>query len=249
MQNGTKIGGDDLQVAILAGGLGTRLRPLVDHQPKPMADLNGRPFLEYLIHEFDNKGFNRFLFLVGYLWERIYNYFGSGDSFGVQIRYSVEEIPLGTAGAVRLALPMLEKTFILVNGDTLVSFPGSDIIENHFKKGAGMTVMLTNAHEDSKDCGNMSLEPVSGRVSSYQEKTGHVAAGNSYVNAGIYICQREIFEKLPQGQRVSLENDVLPQLVDSGSLYGYKTKEKFIDIGTPERLLKIRKIFGGWVHD
>lgn len=231
-----------MQVVILAGGLGKRLRSLVDDRPKPMAEVNGRPFLAYVFEEFKKKGFRDFLLLVGYLWEQIYAYFGYGETCGIDIKYSVEESLLGTGGAIRLAIPMLEETFILVNGDTLVSFPGTGMIEYHYQKNAEITVMLTCSNEESQNYGNIIIDQGTGKVQQFVEKPEKMAFGlTTYINAGIYICQRRAFTNLPAGEIASLEKDILPLMAEGGSLYGYITNMEFVDIGVPKRLQDLRQ--------
>lgn len=223
-----------MQAVILAGGLGTRLRPLTERTPKPMVEAGGRPFLEYIVEHLAQQGFERLLLLVGYLGRHITEHFGDGKRFGVAIDYAWEPAPLGTAGALRNAAAQLAGSFLVLYGDSFLPIDYRLVSEAFLRSGGqGLIVVYDNRIAPTGVPNNVALHP-DGRVARYAKGRG----GNdlAYVEAGALCLRREVVERLPASQPVSLEEDVYPRLIRDGQLHSLVTRQRFFDIGTPERL-------------
>ena len=222
---------------ILAGGLGTRLRAAVNDRPKVLALVAGRPFLTYLLDRLAHLGVEETILLVGYAADQIRGTIGS-DHAGMRITYSEETAPLGTAGAVRLALPLLRhERFLLFNGDSFcdVDLPRFTGVHG-LSEGIGL--VLTRV-DDASRYGQVQFEP-DGRISRFEEKGGQQSAG--WISAGIYLLTRQRLASIPPDQPVSLERDLLPGWVKEGHLWGFPGG-RFIDIGTPESYAEAERFF------
>ena len=223
-----------MQVVILAGGLGTRLRPITERIPKPMVEVGGRPFLEYIVCHLAGQGFDRLLLLLGYLGEQVRDYFGDGSAFGVSIDYAMEPSRLGTAGAVRNAIDQLESEFMLLYGDSYLPINYWDVVRNYRKKTSrGLIVVYDNRNSDTGVVNNVALG-ADGTVRKYEK--GRAAADLEYVEAGVLSFQRDVFATLPALEPVSLEQELYPKLIAEHQLRGFVTTQRFFDIGTPQRL-------------
>ncbi|PLW79474.1 nucleoside-diphosphate-sugar pyrophosphorylase [Candidatus Woesearchaeota archaeon] len=220
-----------MQVAILVGGKGTRLKPLTDDTPKPMVLVNGKPFLYYLVEYFKKKGVDDIIFLTGYMSEKIEDYFGDGSDFGIKIRYSVESKPLGTAGAIRNAYELLDDEFIVVNGDTLVEFDLQGFVENHKNKDNPISMLIIR--KVGKRFGNIKVEK--DIVSGFSEKENPTG----FINAGIYLLNKSVLDKIEEDMFISIENDVFPKYV--GKMTAFMTDGYFIDIGTIDTYEEFKK--------
>lgn len=222
------------EAIILCGGKGTRLRAVVADRPKPLAEIGGRPFVEYVIDQLRQYDVNRIIISAGYMADVIEHYFSSARH-GCTITVVTEKQPLGTAGAVRLALKQVSgDRFWVANGD---SFCGADL--RCAARVSGADALLVAARiEDAAEYGSVSIGP-DGHVTRFSEKNGIHAPG--IVNAGIYLFDRErIATFLPEpGAAGSLERDVLPKLQ---KLAAYVTDAPLIDIGTQERFDYAQKI-------
>ena len=225
---------------VFAGGLGTRLRSAVADRPKVLAEVRGRPFLSYLLDQLVDAGFSRAVLCTGYMAEQVEAAFG--DAHGVmRIDYSREAGPLGTGGALRLALDRLDSDPVLVmNGD---SFCHADLIglwARHLDVGAEATMLLVEV-PDTARYGRVTLD-ANGALTAFTEK-GSVT-GPGWINAGAYVLRRAVVESISPGGVVSLEKEVLPLLVGRG-LYGFDTDGPFLDIGTPESYAAAEQFFAG----
>lgn len=226
--------GTYLEAVILAGGYGTRLQNVLKDRPKPMAPINGKPFLEYLILFLRSQGIQKIILAVGYMKEAIIKYFDDGMKFNVDIEYSVEERPLGTGGAIKKATSKLtSNTFLCVNGDSFADVNVFSLYEFHNNKGAVASLALINQDNNTR-YGSVEVD-ASERVVNFKEKSSN---GTAIINAGFYIFEKQIFE-LMETDVFSLEYDLLPKLVNLG-LYGKKMSGYFVDIGTPEDYLALR---------
>ncbi len=218
----------NLEAIILAGGLGTRLRGIIKDVPKPMAPINGRPFLEYLIIYLRNQGVKRLILAVGFLAQKVIDYFGDGEKHGVEIEYSVEDKPLGTGGAIKRACQKLSTTsFLCLNGDSFCQLDLKQFYTFHKQKFSLGSLNLVKTNNGER-YGNVSIDLL-GRVISFKEKSTN---GTVLINSGVYIFEKRIFESIPN-KIFSLEQDLIPKLVGS-SLYGTMSNGYFIDIGIPE---------------
>lgn len=209
-----------MEAVVLAGGLGTRLRAAVSDVPKPMAPVQGRPFLERLLDYWIGQGVQRAVLAVGYMHETIRKHFG--DKYrSCAITYSVEQQPLGTGGALVQALPLVQaKTFLVLNGDTYFAVPLSTLTEFHRQHRAGVSLSLFRS--DNPRYTGISLA-ADGRVANL--------SGNGAANGGVFMFERSAAARLPAGVS-SLEKDLLPRLLDG--LYGCIFDVPFVDIGLPE---------------
>ncbi len=227
-------------VCILAGGRGTRLRAVVSNRPKPLAEVAGRPFVTRLLEQVVRAGFGPIVLCTGYMASMVEEALGS-EYRGVDLRYSPEPEALGTAGAVRLALPWIATERVLVlNGD---SFCGVDLaaqLAAHVSAGALATLALVEV-PDAGRYGRVQLGR-EGTIERFEEKVP--GAGRGLINAGVYLMDRSVIEGVPEGRAVSMEREVFPALAGD-SLKGFVTDGRFLDIGTPESLAAAADFFAG----
>jgi len=224
-----------MQVVILAGGLGTRLRPLTFEIAKSMAPVNGRPFLEHQIKYLKQQGMKKILLCVGYLSEQVVEYFNDGKKFGVEIQYSVEREPLGTGGALKNAEGKIGEEFILVNGDTYLPLDYKRLLDFWKQKKKNVIVAYNNAE---KIVGN-NMFVKGGKVLAYSKNS---SIGMNSVDAGVYVFNRDVLSFIPKNKKVSLETEIFSKLIEQKQLAGYVTSQRFYDMGTPERLKKMEEI-------
>jgi len=218
-----------VQAVILAGGLGTRLRPAIGGLPKALAPVQGRPFLTYQLDLLKRHGITRMVLCTGYGHDAIQRYFGDGGALGVRIQYSVEEEPLGTAGALQRARPYLQGTFLVMNGDTYFSADLSTLLASHRRGGAQATLALVKVPQMGR-FGAVTLD-ARGFVSRFAEKRRR---GAGLINAGIYVCEPGIWAHFPSRLPLSLEEDVFPILAEQRLLRGELLEGYHMDVGTPE---------------
>ncbi|MBD0282932.1 MAG: NDP-sugar synthase [Thermoleophilaceae bacterium] len=225
-----------MQALVLAGGEGTRLRPLTYTTPKPVMPLAGRPFLSFMLDWARGHGVDEVILSCGFLSSAVRRVLG--DIYdGMRLRYVVEEEPLGTAGPVRLAYDqgVLEERLFVLNGDVLTDVDLTAELAQHERTGARVTLALYPV-EDTSSYGVVPTDE-RGRVVAFLEKTQGEAPTNR-INAGAYVIERDVVgERIPGGRPVSFEREVFPGLVGEG-LYGYPAAGYWIDIGTPERYLE-----------
>jgi mannose-1-phosphate guanylyltransferase len=241
-----------MQAVILAGGAGTRLRPLTLDTPKPMIDVNGKPLLLYVIEELKKHGIKDILLCVGYLAEKFEGFFGDGKKFGVSIKYSVEKDFFGTAGALKLAEGLLAEDFFVLNGDTYLKADYQGIYRAFKKEGKlGMMVIYDNKEKVAE--ANIAIDDQKSVVSygkKEQLKKGdqliampsEVGKQYQYVDAGVYVFKKGLIDLIDKGKFVSLEADIYPKLIKMKELKAYVTSQRHYDLGTPERLELIRRV-------
>lgn len=219
----------ELNAVILAGGLGTRLRSVVQDRPKALAEIAGRPFLTYLLDQLIKVNIGEVVLCTGYRSQQIRDTLG--DRYrGLGITYSVETFPLGTGGALRLALPLFRSDPVLVlNGDSYCDAEFGSFWQWHWRRQAVTSLLLTKV-EDSQRFGRVQVAE-NGTVTAFQEKG--TSAGPGLISAGIYLMSRYLVASIPGGTSVSLEREVFPRWVGHG-LYGFETESRFMDIGTPD---------------
>lgn len=223
------------QAVVLVGGLGSRLGGLTADLPKPLLDINGRPFLEYVIFNITRHGFREIIFLCGYKGEKIFRHFGGGDRFGSTFRYFFESRPAGTAGAILEAADDLEDEFLLINGDTLFDFNLLDLVCRRPDRHWMVKIALRSVPDTSR-YGKVQLNGC--QVSGLEEKD---AEGAGCINGGYYWVSREIIAELRKTP-CSMEKEVIPFLAKKGLVWGWPYKGFFIDIGVPEDLERARKL-------
>ena len=219
-----------ITAVILAGGLGTRLRPLIKDRQKVMAEIADKPFLEHLLTRLNSQGITKAVLCTGYMAEQVEEYFG--NCFGdISLSYSEEQLLLGTAGALRFAQPLIESNpFFVLNGDSFCDADLKDFYASHIARAAKTSMLLVEV-DDTRRYGRVDFNG-SGKVSSFEEKGA--TTGPGWINAGIYLLSHEVLNELPKGKNISLEREVFTSLVGS-DFYAHCGKvSKFIDIGIPE---------------
>lgn len=237
-----KVPDDSLcQVAILAGGMGTRLRERTgDLIPKPMVPVLSRPLLEHQIQLCREHGFGRIALLVHYQHEAISRHFGDGSAFGVELKYLVEEIPRGTAGALRDALPELAQVFLVLYGDTYLDVDLNGLWQAHVASAASGTLFLhPNDHPQDSDLVEVDAHGWIRAIHPYPHPEGH--ALKNLVNAGLYVLSKEGLESvLPASGKADLAKHAFPAMIQAGlPLASYVSPEFIKDLGTPDRLDKV----------
>ncbi len=216
-----------LEAIVLAGGLGSRLREIVPDRPKPMALVAGRPFLEIVIRSLATKGVSRVVLSLGFMAENIINHFGNHFA-GVELAYVVEERPLGTGGAVRLAMTKCcQESFFVLNGDTFLDLEVADV--NKFWQKKRNLVIVARQVLDTSRYGRLVVED--GLVKGFAEKG---ISGPGLINAGCYVFRRGQLDEYEVNRPFSLETDYLINAVHNSSVDVFVTNGYFIDIGVPE---------------
>lgn len=220
-----------IDAIILAGGLGTRLKGAVSNLPKVLAPVNGKPFLDILLHILDrSEKTGKVILAVGYMADKIIERYRDSNAYRFRIAFSVETDPLGTGGAVKKALGYSETDNVLVmNGDSYVEVDLEEMFAAHSARNAALTVVIKEV-PDAGRYGRVLID-AGGRVVSFEEK--RVDAGSGYVNAGVYLLNRNLFEKVEEEKAFSLEKELLPAILGE-AVYGFVSQGKFIDIGIPE---------------
>ena len=222
---------------LLVGGRGTRLAPLTNNTPKPMLQVAGVPFTEHQINKARSAGITEIVLATSFKAELFEPYFGDGKNFGISIKYAVEEVALGTGGAISNAAAMLEGSgpVAIFNGDVLSKHDLNAQFKSHESNGADVTLYLTQV-EDARAYGAVELDD-SGRVLAFNEKMENPPT--NIINAGCYIFNREVIAAIPFGKVISVERETFPQLLSSGAkVFGFIDKSYWLDIGTPAALLK-----------
>jgi mannose-1-phosphate guanylyltransferase len=235
-----------MQALILAGGEGTRLRPLTLTVPKPVVPLANRPFISYMLDWLRRHGFDDVVMSCGFLAHGVREVLGDGTVDGVTVRYVDEPEPLGTAGAVKLAEPVLGERFAVLNGDVLTDLDLSALLTFHEQRQATATLGLVPV-EDPSTYGVV-VTGDEGRVASFVEKPAPGTAPSNHINAGMYVLEHEVLDRIEAGRAVSFEREVFPSLVDHG-LHAVPLEGYWMDIGTPGRYLEAtRDILRGAVQ-
>ena len=225
-----------MQALILAGGEGTRLRPLTSTIPKPVVPLVGRPFISYMLEWLRGHGVEDVILGCGFMADRVQSVLGDGSGLGIRLRYLEEPRPLGTGGALKFAEDLLDERFFMLNGDVLADHDLTAQLAAHKRTGARATLGLVPVADPSA-YGLVRMHP-DGAVTEFVEKPGPEQTGTNLINAGAYILERSVLDGMPPaGTNVSIERDVFPTLVGRG-LYGYEQSGYWLDIGTPERYLQ-----------
>ncbi|HWF73682.1 MAG TPA: NDP-sugar synthase [Solirubrobacteraceae bacterium] len=225
-----------MQALILAGGEGTRLRPLTSTTPKPVIPLVGRPFIGYMIEWLRGHGVDDVILSCGFMAEGVRAVLGDGADLGVRLRYVEEPEPLGTGGALKFAEELLDERFFMLNGDVLTDMDLTAQLGQHERTGARATIALIPVEDPSayglvRRAGDLS-------VTEFLEKPSADEIDTNLINAGAYILERTVLDGMPAaGTKVSIERQVFPALVGEG-LYGYESAGYWLDIGTPDRYLQ-----------
>jgi len=221
-----------MEAIILAGGFGTRLRSVCSDRPKPMAEVQEKPFLEHLLQYWKNQGVSHFILSVGYLHSVIINYFGK-EYQGIPIDYAIENEPLGTGGGLLKALPYLhhpESTFLVLNGDTFFEVP----LATFAHKGEA-TLALYKIEKNTRYHG-VTLDNFS-KIQNFNDPSSLL------INGGCYLFDKKSLAQFQQKEPLSLEKEILPILMSQGTCYGQLFDGFFIDIGIPEDYDRSQHLF------
>ena len=225
-----------MEAIILAGGFGTRLKPLINNLPKPMAPINKRPFLEILLKSLQEKGFKRIILSLHYMPEKIINYFK--DSFnGMKIDYVIEESPLGTGGAIKNSFSEVNNEQVYIfNGDSYVDFDFK--ITEKLRKRINDPIIFLKEIDNVERYGTVKIK--NNLIIGFEEKAKR---GKGFINAGIYILNKKLFSDFPDKKAFSFEKDYLAKKINKSPHYFYLCEGLFIDIGIPEDFRKAKLLF------
>jgi mannose-1-phosphate guanylyltransferase len=224
-----------MQAVILVGGQGTRLRPLTSTIPKPVVRLVDRPFIAFMLEWLRGHDIDDVIMSCGFLADGVRDVLGDGSRLGIRLRFVEEPDPRGTAGALKLAEPMLDERFLMLNGDVLTDIDLTAQIAQHEATGARATLALVPVSDPSAYGLVILREDHS--VSDFVEKPSPDDVTSNLISAGAYVLEREILELVAPDRNVSIEREVWPRLVDNG-LYGFPSDSYWLDIGTPARYLQ-----------
>ena len=223
-----------MKAVILAGGEGTRLRPLTSNQPKPMMPLANRPMMEHVVRLLANHGFDDIVVTVAFLANQIRDYFGDGSDFGVRMRYATEESPLGTAGSVLNASEELDDTFLVISGDALCDVDLTKLVEFHREKKASVTIGLKSV-DNPLEFGIVVTDD-DGRVERFLEKPSWGQVFSDTINTGIYVVDAEALKHVPTGRPYDFSKELFPLLLEMGRpIYGCVLDGYWQDIGNLEQ--------------
>jgi mannose-1-phosphate guanylyltransferase len=230
-----------MQALILAGGKGTRLRPLTVYTPKPIVPVLNRPFLTFQLESLRKAGIKEIVLSLNYQPDKIESILGDGSDFGVNLRYVTEPSPLGTAGAYKYAAQGIRETTVVFNGDILTDLDISDVVKQHRGNNADATIVLTRV-ENPSAYGLVETDSA-GNVLAFREKPSAeelLALNLNTINAGIYILEPNVLEMIPEGENCSFEYKVFPELLSSGKTFSAYIMENqyWRDIGNPTSYLE-----------
>ncbi|MBA5850336.1 NDP-sugar synthase [Clostridium sp. cel8] len=226
-----------MKALLLAGGKGTRLRPLTDNLPKPMVPIMGTPLLERTINKLKKYGINEVILSTCYKPQYIKNYIGNGEKLGVKVKYISEDLPLGTGGAIKNSEKFFDDTFLILNSDIISNIPYDDFINYHKKKHAKVSIAMTEV-KDPSQYGVIEFDK-DNYISAFKEKPKIGETNSKWINAGIYIFEPEVLNEIPKNEIVSIEKDTYPRLLRKGyKMAAYKYSDYWIDIGTIKKYVK-----------
>ncbi len=229
-----------MKAVIMAGGEGTRLRPLTSNQPKPMMPLANRPMMEHIVRLLKEHGFDEIVVTLAFLPQSIRTYFGDGSEFGVRMVYATEETPLGTAGSVLNARQELTERFLVISGDVLTDFDLGEIVRFHDENKALATIGL-KAMENPLEFGIV-ITREDGSIERFLEKPTWGQVFSDTINTGIYVLEPDIFDAIPAGESVDFSGDVFPKLLaDGAALYGYVAEGYWEDVGTIDAYIRAHR--------
>lgn len=233
-----------MKALFLAGGMGTRLRPLTDKLPKPMVPVMGKPLLERNIEKLKTHGIDEIVLSTCYQSEHFEDYFSRVDP-GVRIFYVTEDIPLGTGGAIKNAQRYFEDTFLVFNADIVSDIDAAKMLRFHKRKKADVTIAVTYV-KDPTPYGVIEFDSNDYAIT-FKEKPKPHEVLSHYINAGVYIFEPDVLKTIPKGRAVSVEREVFPKLLENGKRIAvYKGCNYWIDLGTPEKYMQVhRDVFEG----
>ena len=225
-----------MRAVVMAGGEGTRLRPLTSNQPKPMVPICGKPCIEHIVELVHRYGIDDVVVTLAFMPQVIRSYLGDGSALGVRIEYAVEEQPLGTAGSVRNAREHLTETFVVISGDALCDFDLAEIVAFHRERGALATLALKSV-DNPLEFGVV-ITDEQGRIERFLEKPSWGQVFSDTINTGVYVIEPELLDRIPEGEPYDFSKQLFPELLAEGApLYGFVVPEHryWKDIGTIEQ--------------
>jgi mannose-1-phosphate guanylyltransferase/phosphomannomutase len=209
-----------MRAVVMAGGEGTRLRPLTSSQPKPMVPIVGKPCLQHVLELLHRHEIREVVVTLAFMPQAIRTYFADGDELDMELDYSVEARPLGTAGSVRLVGERLRDTFLVISGDAVCDLDLDALVQAHDGSGAAVTVGLTRVPEPL-ELGIVVTDP-DGRIEHFHEKPSWGEVFTDTVNTGIYVIEPEVLEQIVPGEPSDFSQDVFPRLLEAGiPLHGH----------------------------
>ena len=219
-----------MKAVVMAGGEGTRLRPLTSNQPKPMVPIVGKPCMEHIVELLRKHGFDDVVVTLAFMPQSIRGYFGAGEAHGISIGYSIEETPAGTAGSVKLAEGALDETFLVISGDALCDIDLEKIVDFHREKGAAVTIGLKSV-DNPLEFGIVVTDE-KGRIERFLEKPSWSQVFTDTINTGIYVVEPEVLRHIPEDRPFDWSKELFPLLLDMGRpLYGCVSDGYWQDIG------------------
>jgi mannose-1-phosphate guanylyltransferase len=223
-----------MRAVVLVGGFGTRLRPLTEVIPKPLLPVGQRPIIEHVVETLRNSGVSEVVLALGFRPDAFVRAYPNGTCAGVRLRYTVEPEPLDTAGAIAFAAREvdIDDPFLVVNGDVLTDLDVRRLLDLHHTSGAQATIHLTPV-ADPSSFGVVALDG-DGRVTRFVEKPAPEQAPSNLINAGTYVIDPALLERVPHGARCSVEREVFPAVAEAGLLFGLSTDDYWIDTGRPD---------------
>ncbi len=228
-----------MKAVIMAGGLGTRLRPLTNSVPKHVLPVAGKPMIEYVIGSMVRAGFEDIILTTGYIYDRIVDVVGDATQYGGRAFYSIESKRLGTAGSVKRVESLLDSTFVVGSGDVLADIDIRELYEFHKKKGAMATMALTSV-ENPTEYGIVGLDDDS-KIERFKEKPKEEEVFSNLINAGIYILEPEVLRHVPPETMFDFSKNLFPILLEEGVLYGKPISGLWRDVGRPLDLIGANK--------
>ncbi len=235
-----------MRAVVLVGGFGTRLRPLTHNTPKQMLPILGRPMIEQVLEHLAHHGIRDAVLSLGYRPDAFTNRYPDGRCAGVTLHYAVEPQPLDTAGAIRFAAcdAAIDERFIVLNGDVITDLDIGALIDFHQQRGAEGTIALHRV-EDPSAFGVVPTD-ADGRVQAFVEKPPRDEAPTHLINAGTYVLEPSVLDRVDGGRKVSIEREVFPAMVADGSLFAMDGHSYWIDTGTPAKYIEVhRDVMGG----
>ncbi|MFQ5838012.1 MAG: sugar phosphate nucleotidyltransferase [Thermoplasmata archaeon] len=224
-----------MKAIVLAGGFGTRLKPLTERMPKPLLPVAGRPCIDFVLHSLVSAGFKEIIIATSYMSDRVMKRMGDGLDYDASILYSFEATPAGTAGAVKRVADFIEDTFVVASGDVLADVNIGELYEYHKEKGSLATMALTRV-EDPTQFGIVGLDE-DDRIVRFQEKPPEEEIFSNLVNAGIYVLEPRVLEFIPEGKMFDFSMEVFPLLLKKGlPVCGMELDGLWMDIGRPRDL-------------
>ncbi|MGH2737048.1 MAG: sugar phosphate nucleotidyltransferase, partial [Actinomycetota bacterium] len=227
---------ESLQAVVMAGGEGTRLRPLTSNMPKPMLPVANRPLMAHIIELLRRNGVTDIVATVQFLSSVIRNYFDDGSDFGVSLSYATEDVPLGTAGSVLGARELLSGRFLVISGDALTDIDLGEVLDWHIARGAAATLVLKRM-QDPLEFGIVMTDD-EGRIERFLEKPSWGQVFSDAVNTGMYVLEPEVLDLIPPDRPYDFSSELFPAMLDKGlPVYGFVAESYWTDVGTSEAYL------------